>query len=276
MSTPLIAISPAKLNLFLHINGRREDGYHNLQTLFQLLNWGDTLSFIANDSGKISVDIKGLDIPNEQNLIWRAASKLQSGSLGAHITVIKHIPTGGGLGGGSSNAATTLLVLRHLWGLPFERDELLSIGAELGADVPVFIAGRTAWAEGIGDVLTPLELPPRWFVIIRPNCHVSTEKIFSSRQLTRDTAPIKIAAFFTGSTRNDCQAVVRDIYPEVDNALKWLNNFGRAILTGTGACVFASFNTKAEADAVLQQLPKKWTGFTAQGLNESPTHSVLV
>ncbi len=277
----LTVLSPAKLNLFLHITGRRADGYHNLQTVFQLLDWGDAMRFSANSSGRISVSVRDLGIPEDDNLITRAARLLQAkagrsaATPGVDIVVDKQIPTGGGLGGGSSNAATTLLVLNHLWATKLAQEELLAIGGELGADVPVFVAGHSAWAEGIGEILTPIDLPGNWFLIITPGCHVSTAKIFSCEQLTRNTSPIKMAAFFEGNSQNDCQVVVRNLYPEVDNALKWLDNFGEARLTGTGACVYASFGTRTEAIAVQRQLPKKWNGFVARGLNESPVLSVL-
>jgi len=280
MPEPLSLLSPAKLNLFLHITGRRHDGYHTLQSVFQLLDWGDTMQFAPRAGDEIRLSIHNLDIPDDENLIIRAARLLQAKfpgkSLGANIIVDKKIPTGGGLGGGSSNAATTLLALNHLWRLQLETEELQSMGVELGADVPVFVAGYSAWAEGIGEILTPLKLPQYWYLIIQPDCHVSTAKIFSCEQLTRDTSPITLAAFFRGDSRNDCQPIVRRLYPEVDNALKWLENFGEAKLTGTGACVFASFETKAEADAVRRQLPEQWAGFVARGINKSPVLSSLV
>jgi 4-diphosphocytidyl-2-C-methyl-D-erythritol kinase len=276
MQPTLTLLSPAKLNLFLHITGRRPDGYHELQTLFQLLDWGDWLSFTPNHSGRITIEPAGLDIPLQENLIYRAALLLQQGTLGAHIAVDKQIPTGGGLGGGSSNAGTTLRALNHLWGLGLDQQTMQAMGATLGADVPVFVAGRTAWAEGIGEKLTPVDLPPRWYLVIAPHCHVSTGQIFSHLQLTRNTSPIKLAAFFEGYSRNDCQDLVRSLYPEVDNALNWLENFGEARLTGTGACVFASFGTEAEARAVLRQLPQQWTAAVAKGLNASPMPTSIV
>ena len=276
MQATLTLLSPAKLNLFLHITGRRPDGYHELQTLFQLLDWGDWLGFTPNRSGRITLDSGSLDIPLEDNLIYRAAQLLQRGNHGVHVTVDKRIPTGGGLGGGSSNAATTLLALNHLWRLGLGQAELRAIGAGLGADVPVFVAGHTAWAEGIGELLTPVDLPERWYLIIRPPCHVSTGQIFSHLQLTRNTSPIKMATFFEGYSRNDCQELVRHLYPDVDAALTWLERFGEARLTGTGACVFAGFGTEAEAGAVLRQLPHQWTGVLARGLNESPVTASLV
>lgn len=282
MSEPstLTLLSPAKLNLFLHITGRRPDGYHTLQTAFQLLDWGDEMRFRANKSGEIKLSIKDLGIPDEENLIFRAAVMLRDHAckmeLGADIEVDKIIPAGGGLGGGSSNAATTLIALNRLWNLKLSNKVLQEMGAKLGADVPVFVAGSSAWAEGIGDKLTPLELPASHYLIIKPDCNVSTAKIFSCEQLTRSTSPITLAAFFRGYSRNDCQPIVRDLYPEVDSALNWLDKFGKARLTGTGACVFASFETRTEAEAVKQQLPEQWTGFIVGGVNESPSLSALV
>ncbi len=193
------------------------------------------------------------------------SATLQRRRSRVHITVHKRIPTGGGLGGGSSNAATTLLALNHLWQLGLAQEALQALGATLGADVPVFVGGRTAWAEGIGDVLTPVDLPERWYLIIMPDCHVSTGEIFSHLQLTRNTAPIKMATFFEGYSRNDCQELVRRLYPEVDEVLNWLEGFAEARLTGTGACVFASFGTEAEARAVLRQLPQQVDRCSGQG-----------
>ncbi len=275
MSATLTLLSPAKLNLFLHITGRRPDGYHNLQTLFQLLDWGDWLTFSPNSSSRITIDPAGADIALADNLIYRAARLLQAGSSGVRISVEKRIPMGAGLGGGSSNAATTLLALNHLWRTGLSRAELQALGATLGADVPVFVGGRTAWAEGIGEVLTPVDMPPRWYAVITPDCHVSTGQIFSHLQLTRNTSPIKMATFFEGYSRNDCQELVRRLYPDVDAALGWLDKFGEARLTGTGASVFAGFGTEAEAAAVIKQLPQRWKGVAARGLNESPVTASL-
>lgn len=275
MTGTLRTLSPAKLNLFLHITGRREDGYHELQTLFQLLDWGDYLEFSPDSSGKITLSGCEMGIPDESNLIVRAARLLQQGDRGVHIAVDKRIPQGGGLGGGSSNAATTLLVLNQLWRCGLDNSTLQQMGASLGADVPVFTAGHSAWAEGVGDILTPVKLPRDWFLVVSPRCHISTAEIFSHQQLTRDTSPIKIAAFFEGHSRNDFQNLVRSLHPEVDNALKWLEKFGEAKLTGTGACLFARFRDKTEARSALQQIPDTMSGFVAQGLNESPVLSAL-
>ncbi|PID54883.1 MAG: 4-(cytidine 5'-diphospho)-2-C-methyl-D-erythritol kinase [Gammaproteobacteria bacterium] len=276
--TPLPTLSllaPAKLNLFLHITGKRADGYHNLQTVFQLLDYGDTMHFFANDSGMVTVNMPGLAIAPEQNLIVRAAKLLPHGHRGVHIDVDKRLPDGGGLGGGSSDAATTLLALNQLWQCGKTEDELAELGRMLGADVPVFVRGHSAWAEGIGEQLTPLELPKRWFIVIKPDCHVNTGEIFSHSRLTRDSSAITIAAFFKGAHRNDCQPLVRELYPEVDKALKWLGKFAEASLTGTGACVFAECQDQPFAAAVLKQLPKRWNGFIAQGVNISPTVQTL-
>ena len=270
-------LAPAKLNLFLHITGRRADGYHELQTLFRLLDWGDHMYFSANNSGEITLGGSELNIPPAQNLIVRAALALPrlDGRQGAHVELHKRIPEGGGLGGGSSNAATTLLALNQLWELGLSTTQLQQLGAQLGADVPVFTAGHTAWAEGIGEILRPVNLADSWYLVIAPQCHVSTAEIFSNEPLTRNTSPIKIAAFFEGHSRNDCQDLVRSLHPEVDNALKWLDNFGEARLTGTGACVFASFPNEQQARLALGQLPDPMTGFVAKGVNTSPVLSAL-
>ncbi len=272
--TRLTLPSPAKLNLFLHITGRRSDGYHELQTVFQLLDYGDSLCFSPNTSGQITLGGDDLGL-GDDNLIARAARCLQHGTRGVHIDICKRIPAGGGLGGGSSNAATTLVALNQLWACGLSPSQLAELGLSLGADVPVFVAGHSAWAEGVGECLTPLALPEHWYLVIHPGCHVSTGEIFSDRQLTRNSPAITIAAFFQGESRNDCQKVVASHYPEVDNALKWLENFGNSRLTGTGACVFASFTTEAEANVVLQQVPTAWQAFVARGLDQSPMLEAL-
>ena len=278
MSDTLTLLSPAKLNLFLHITGQRGDGYHELQTLFQLLDWGDRLQFESDNSGEISLHGADLGIPAEQNLIVKAAQALprNTSKQGVSIHLEKRIPEGGGLGGGSSNAAATLLAMNYLWNLQLGDKALQKIGAKLGADVPVFVAGHTAWAEGIGEFLTPVELPETWYLVIAPGCHVSTAEIFSNEQLTRNTSPIKMAAFFEGNSRNDCQQLVRNLHKEVDNALNWLDNFGTAKLTGTGACVFASFDDEQAATSALSQLPESMSGFVARGINTSPVLNALV
>jgi 4-diphosphocytidyl-2-C-methyl-D-erythritol kinase len=271
-------LSPAKLNLFLHITGRRPDGYHTLQTLFQLLDFGDDIRLEANPTGTLSVTCPGLSLPPEQNLAWRAAAALKQHSgtdLGAHIAIDKRIPSGGGLGGGSPNAAAVLLGLNKLWRLGLTDEQLARIGLELGADVPVFVHGHSAWGEGVGELLTPVNLPPRWYLILAPECTVSTAEVFSHRELTRNTSPITIAAFFAAGGRNDCENVVRKLHPEVDKALIWLEKYGQARLTGTGACVFAAFASEADANAVERRLPAGWKGIVAKGLDRSPVLAAL-
>jgi len=267
--------APAKLNLMLHITGRRKDGYHNLQTLFQFLDYGDQLQFDALSSAEIEVisDLSG--IPNEDNLIYRAALLLQQHSncqQGARIHLEKILPMGAGLGGGSSDAATTLIALNQLWNLNIELAELAGLGLQLGADVPVFVRGYAAWAEGIGEQLTAVTLPEFWYLVLTPDCHVSTAEIFSHKELTRNTSAITIAAALKGGGRNDCEAVVSTLYPQVKQALIWLNQFAAARMTGTGASIFASFETQDQAQQVLDQLPATLRGFIAQGENISPLH----
>ncbi len=272
----LTLLSPAKLNLFLHITGRRSDGYHELQTVFQLLDYGDTITIEASDT--LSLECPGLALPAEDNLALRAALRLQqeSGSdQGAAIHIHKRLPAGGGLGGGSSNAATVLLALNQLWELKLSTAALCELGLELGADVPLFIEGNSAWAEGVGEHLSPLELPHRDYLVVHPGCSVATAEVFSDRELTRNTAPITIATFFAGGGQNDCESVVRRLHPKVDKALNWLGKFSPARLTGTGACVFSSFDSCAQAEAVLAQLPAGWNGFVAAGLNRSPVLDAL-
>ena len=270
--------SPAKINLFLHITGQRSDGYHNLQTLFQLLDFGDKLVFRSNRSGNIKINgnIDGVDEKN--NLIFHAATLLQKSTgcdLGCTIDLTKNLPMGAGLGGGSSNAATTLVGLNALWKCGLTANQLSDLGKTLGADVPVFVHGESAFAEGIGDILTPLTLPQRWFLVITPNCHVSTREIFSNPQLTRNSSPIKIRALSGVEYRNDCQDVVSKLYPAVGTVLQWVENFSAPLMTGTGASVFCSFDSKSEAQQVLSKLPKQWTGFVAKGVNRSPVHEQL-
>ncbi len=271
-------LSPAKLNLFLHVVGRRADGYHNLQTVFQLLDYGDTLRFETTTDSAIALTPELLGVPNANNLIVRAARLLQTFSgctHGARIELTKRLPLGGGLGGGSSNAATTLLALNRLWGLNLPLPTLAALGVQLGADVPVFVHGRSAWAEGVGEQLEPLALPLRNYLILVPPCEVSTARIFSHQALTRNSSPITIAAFLREGGRNDCEPVVRKLYPEVAFALDWLSRFGPTRMTGTGACVFTSFATRADAEQVAQQIPAGYRGFVAQGVQHSPVHTAL-
>lgn len=269
MTTPLILQCPAKLNLFLHITGRRADGYHTLQTLFQIIDLCDSLQLSPTQDGEISLRCSVASLAGPDNLVLRAAHALRDASgctAGIAMSLEKRIPMGAGLGGGSSDAASTLLGLNQLWSTGFSIDALAQIGLRLGADVPLFVRGLSAWAEGIGEILTPVELPSKIYLVICPNCHVSTQEIFSHQQLTRNTTAIKMAAFLAGHTRNDCENVVRSLYPPVDEALEWLDQFAQARMTGTGASVFAAFDTAAEAQQVLAQLPSGTTGFVARGL----------
>jgi len=259
----------------LHITGRREDGYHNLQTLFQFLDYGDQLHFGVLSTAEIEVISNLSGIPNEDNLIYRAARLLQQHSncqQGARIQLEKILPMGAGLGGGSSDAATTLIALNQLWSLNFELAELADLGLQLGADVPVFVLGYAAWAEGVGEQLTAVTLPESWYLVLTPDCHVSTAEIFSHKELTRNTSAITIAAALEGAGRNDCLAVVLDHYPQVKNALSWLNQFAAAKMTGTGSSVFADFDSRQQAQQVLEQLPTDLKGFIAKGQNLSPLH----
>ena len=270
--------APAKLNLMLHILGRRADGYHELQTLFQFLDFGDELGFAVRADGAIRLhsDIPG--VAHDSNLIVRAARALQQQAgcaLGADIWLTKRLPMGGGIGGGSSDAATTLLGLNHLWQLHWDEDRLAGLGLSLGAHVPVFVRGRAAFAEGVGEKLTPVTLGEPWFLVAIPQVLVSTVEVFSDPELTRDTPPIKVRSLLEGGSRNDCQPVVEKRYPEVRNALILLNKFVSAKLTGTGACVFGSFPNRADADKVARQLPATLPSFVAQGRNISMLHREL-
>ena len=267
----LFALSPAKLNLFLHVTGRRPDGYHSLQTVFQLLNWGDDMRFEWQESPGITLSGDTDDIAPENNLTLRAAKLISPSDQGAHIHVRKRIPRGGGLGGGSSNAATTLLALNRLWELGLSLDALLDFGETMGADVPVFIQGQSAWAEGIGEELTPVSLPKRWFVVAQPDCMVSTAEIFAHPELTRQTPPITVQAFFSGAGRNDLQPVVESRYPEVQRAVEWLKKHSPdARMTGSGACVFASLESEQEAHYIAAQAPAGLAVIVAEGLERLP------
>ena len=261
-------LSPAKLNLFLHVTGQRANGYHELQTAFQLLDWGDRMRFEITDTPGIQLNPPIAGVRNEDNLIIRAAESLGlPEDCGASISIDKTIPMGGGLGGGSSNAAVTLLALNLLFNLGYSVDELAVKGASLGADVPVFVIGKSAWAEGVGDELMPIELPARWFVIIYPNCHVSTQEIFNAPELTRNTPPITVSAFFEGPVRNDLQPVVASRYKQVSTAITWLSEHGSAMMTGSGACVFASYDSRDEAERVAKAAPEHFSVFVAKGIN---------
>ena len=263
-------IAPAKLNLFLHVTGQRPDGYHTLQTVFQLLDWGDSMIFERTEEPGVTLAQGVSGIADEDNLIIRAASALNAPEMGARISIEKRIPQGGGLGGGSSDAASTLLVLNHLWNLNYSIDKLAHIGLQLGADVPVFVRGKSAWAEGIGEVITPIKLPERWYVIVRPKCHVSTAEIFSDPQLTRDTSPITMSAFFAGAIRNDLQHAVEANYPAVRKALNLLEKFSPAMMTGSGACVFTALDNETSARQIAAAIEEQFETIVARGINTSP------
>ncbi len=265
--------APAKLNLFLHITGRRPDGFHDLQTLFQLIDLCDDIAITVRDDRRIERIAGPAGVPPETDLVVRAARALQDVTgtpLGASIGVTKRIPLGAGLGGGSSDAATTLLALNHLWGSGLSQDRLAEIGLALGSDVPVFVAGSSAWAEGRGERLEPVELPERWFVVVNPRVHVATAQVFQAPELTRNSPKITMRAAFQTGGRNDCESVVRAQFPEVADALDWLSQHGGARLTGTGASVFADFGRAADAERVAARVPDRWTSFVARGLNTSP------
>ncbi|SEI96617.1 4-diphosphocytidyl-2-C-methyl-D-erythritol kinase [Azotobacter beijerinckii] len=274
----LILPAPAKLNLMLHILGRRADGYHELQTLFQFLDHGDELGFAVREDGEIRLHTEIPGVPHDGNLIVRAARQLQRQSscrLGADIWLEKRLPMGGGIGGGSSDAATTLLALDRLWQLGWSEERLAELGLALGADVPVFVRGRAAFAEGVGERLQPVKLEEPWFLVVAPQVTVSTAEIFSDPELTRNTPAITVRSLLAGGGRNDCQPVVEKRYAEVRNALNWLNKFVPARMTGTGACVFGSFPNRDDADKVARQLPVTMPGFVAQGRNVSMLHRRL-
>lgn len=277
-AVPLFWPAPAKLNLFLHIVGRRADGFHLLQTVFQFIDLCDTLHFDVTQDGRVERARELPEVPVEQDLTMRAATLLQRAtgtSLGARVSCEKRIPLGGGLGGGSSDAATALVALNILWNTGQTVDQLAKLGSSLGADVPVFVRGHSAWAEGVGEILTPITLLEPWYVVIHPLCHVSTAEIFSLPELTRNTPPIKIRDFFTGSGINACESVVRVRYPAVDEALAWLSKYGSARMTGTGACVFTAFSTETRAREIAALIPPQWRGFVAKGLNCSPLRAQL-
>lgn len=301
--------APAKLNLFLHITGRRDDGYHLLQTVFQMLDYADEIELSLTQCGEIirteNSDAQALGIPYESDLCVRAAKLLQpyqrthqknqakqtqstnnQSALGVEIKLHKVLPIGGGIGGGSSNAATVLHGLNILWDCQLSMDELAELGLQLGADVPVFVRARSAWAEGVGEKLTPLNLPEKWFVVLHPNIFASTAKIFADQGLTRDCDTLKIARFLQGDQfnflsenyRNVFEVIVAKQYPEIAQAIEWLSAYSPARLTGTGSCVFAAFDSENEASKVLQALQQSrydWQAFVAKGLNQSPLLTVI-
>ena len=268
--------APAKLNLFLHVVGRRKDGYHLLQTAFRLIDYGDELSFVVRADGVIRRVTPLQGVPQEQDLCVRAARALQQAAgcrEGADIGIVKRLPMGGGLGGGSSDAATTLIALNRLWHTGLSRDRLQQLALKLGADVPVFVFGENAFAEGIGERLRALPLPPAWYLVLVPELAVSTAEIFSSAELTRNTNAITIAAFSVGQGRNDLEPVVCRRYPLVARHLEWLYRYGDARMTGSGACVFCAFDSEDQARKVRSELPADMRGFVARGLDRHPLWS---
>ena len=274
---PLPWPAPAKLNLFLHIVGRRSDGYHELQTCFQFVDLCDEITIEVRTDGRIRRAVEMAGVPEDADLCVRAARALQAAAacpLGADIGVLKRIPMGGGLGGGSSDAATCLVALNHLWKLHWPVEDLAALGLKLGADVPVFVRGHAAWAEGIGERLTPLYPPlaplETNYLILKPNIGVSTAEVFQDPELTRNSPPITIHGFLASGGRNDCLSVVRRRYPEVARALDWLSGYGLARLTGTGACVFLAVETMDGGRELLDKLPPALDAFLVRGLNDSP------
>ena len=273
--------APAKLNLFLHVVGRRQDGYHLLQTVFRFLDFSDQLSFAVRPDGIVRLHNPIAGVPEEKDLCVRAAKLLQQKTgttQGVDIFMQKQIPMGGGLGGGSSDAATTLLALNHLWKVNLNPEQLLELGLQLGADVPVFIFGQNAFAEGVGEKLAAIELPPAWYLVLVPPVQVSTAEIFTSKELTRNTIPIKIPPFSVWQGHNDVELVVCRAYPEVARCLEWLKrleNTTIAAMSGSGACVFAEFATERAARAAFEQIPDDMKGFVAKGLDCHPMHKTL-
>ncbi|RUO43900.1 4-(cytidine 5'-diphospho)-2-C-methyl-D-erythritol kinase [Aliidiomarina taiwanensis] len=280
MSQPdLILPAPAKLNLFLHITGQRDDGYHLLETLFQFLSVGDTLAFSRTNTGDIQLTPGLPQVADEDNLIVKAARALLPYRLhtqaGIKIELTKRLPMGGGLGGGSSDAATTLLALNALWDIHLPLEKLAAIGLELGADVPIFVHGFAALARGVGEQLTPMHPEESWYFIVHPNVEVSTAQIFTHPNLPRNTAPLKDPQINWADHHNDCENLVKSLHPQVALAHNWLLEYGASRMTGTGACLFAPFTSKEAAQHALNNMPASFTGFIAQGLNTSPAHLAL-
>ena len=277
--------SPAKLNLFLYITGQRADGYHTLQTLFQFLDYGDTLTFHPRQDGQVRLLTPMSGVPEEQNLILRAARllmqvaresyRLPDGS-GADISIEKRLPMGGGLGGGSSNAATVLVALNALWQCGLSVDELATLGLTLGADVPVFVRGHAAFAEGVGEILTPVSVAEKWYLVAHPGVSIPTPVIFKDPDLPRNTPERSIDTLLKCEFSNDCEVIARKRFHEVDAALSWLLEYAPSRLTGTGACVFAEFDTESRARQVLEQAPEWLNAFVAKGVNLSPLHRALL
>ncbi len=273
--------APAKLNLFLHITGRREDGYHLLQTLFQLLDYDDTVELEVRDDAQIVLSHPMQGIPSEENLVVRAAKALRAATGctdGCRITLHKNLPIGAGLGGGSSDAATTLVGLNRLWGCRLSLVELAQIGVQLGADIPVFVHGQTAWGEGIGEQLSPMTLPSLWYLVVMPNVAISTRQIFSHPELTRNSPPLKICALekvgiLRGAEhKNDCQALVEQLYGDVREVVEWLRSYANPMMTGTGSAIFCAFKHRKHAETILKKVPPVWKAFIAKGVNRSRLH----
>ena len=281
-------LAPAKINLFLHITGRRTDGYHTLQSVFQLLDFYDTIHLKPTQTGEIKRVNDIANVPASQDLCVRAALALQqatSCAQGVEIFVEKRIPMGGGLGGGSSDAATALIALNHLWQTNLNREQLMQIGLKLGADVPVFIFGQNAWAEGVGEQLSAIDLAPHYYIVLTPQVHVSTAQVFANSALTRDTKPLKIADFSRDANstifRNDLEAIVCKEFPAVASSLKWLSQYGQAKMSGSGASVFVALDSKkyasqAKADEILAQKPANVLGFVAKGITKHPHIGLIV
>ena len=273
--------SPAKVNLFLHIISKRDDGYHNLQTIFQLLDYGDELSFNITNDGQINRIYGNENIPKDKDLIIQSAQKLKelaASNFGVDIGVKKNIPSGGGLGGGSSNAATTLIALNNLWDLKLSKTELISIGKEIGSDVPVFIEGRSSWAEGVGEILTPLNLPEYYYLVVSIKKQISTQEIFRHKALTMSPLQRKMTDFsLVSNPHNDCLDAAIDLEGEIKDALMYLNSTKKHVdearMTGSGSCVFVAFENESDALIAKRQMPSKWVGFVAKAIDKSPLYN---
>jgi len=278
LSTPIRWPAPAKLNLFLYITGQRADGYHNLQTLFQFIDRCDYLTITPNKTGKITLSPALPDVPLESNLIYKAAMLLKAHAdcdLGAHIELEKNLPMGGGLGGGSSDAATTLVALNYHWQLNLDKAILCKLGVTLGADVPIFIHGKAAIAEGVGEVLTSVQPKPAYYLVAIPSCHISTPSVFKNPDLKRDTKKLSHEQLMSNKWTNDCQPCVKKMYPEVANTIDWLLEYAPTQMTGTGACVFSTFDHASNAELLAKKTPKWLNCFTTKGLNISPLSELL-
>jgi 4-diphosphocytidyl-2-C-methyl-D-erythritol kinase len=274
--TAIQVASPAKLNLYLRILSRREDGYHNLQTLFQLIDLQDTLTIEINHTGQITLDAPQCPCPPQDNLITQAATKLKHHcppDFGCHIQLDKKIPVGGGLGGGSSNAASTLLALNQLWGIHMSTRELSKMATQLGADVPVFVEGHSAWAEGVGEQLQPTALPPRWYLILNPHCPITTTQLFNHPKLQRHAPRIDPSQFKIHHSTNDFEPIVLQEHPKINDAYQWLSQLNPTYLTGTGACLFSQFKNQKDAQAIADNAPSQWQTFVTRGINLSPCAS---